>query len=95
MTQYTKIIDVTPTWVDLTTEATLEEGLTYLCQNVGAKELFIFEGDSQPATTEIGVIVIKNSKQYILQKESPTKFWARINNDDVNGFSGRVVISVA
>ena len=93
MTQYTKIIDVAPTWVDLTTALTLVAGSTYLCQNVGAKELFIFEGDDQPSTTEIGVIVPKNSKQYILQKESPTKFWVRINNDDVNGFSGRVVVS--
>lgn len=93
MTQYTKTIGVSPLWEDLTTNASLQEGSNYLCQNVGAKELFIFEGDTEPSNTEIGVILPKYEKQYILQSSSPTKFWVRINNDDPNGQSSRIIIS--
>ncbi len=95
MTQYTKTIGVNPLWEDLTTNASLQEDSNYLCQNVGAKELFMFEGDTQPSNTEIGVIVPKYEKQYIAQKKPPTKFWVRINNDDPNGQSGRIIISTS
>ncbi len=89
----TETIEVLPVWTNLTSNAGLLADGKYICQNIGAKEVFLFEGETIPADEEIGVLLPKHEYIGILQIGTELKFWVRVNNYDPAGQSGRIVIS--
>jgi hypothetical protein len=89
----TETIEVLPIWADLTANAGLAADGRYICQNIGAKDLFLYESDTIPSDSEIGILVPEHEYIGLLQIGTELRFWARINNDDPAGQSGRLVIS--
>lgn len=89
----TQTIEVTPTWVNLTDTAGLLEDGRYICQNIGAKGIFLFESETIPDASEIGILLDTHKYIGILQNGTILKFWARVNNYDPTGSSGRMVVS--
>jgi hypothetical protein len=79
MSDNTKILNVTNQWQDLTTNVPLDEGSSYIVQAVGSSLLYLFEGENEPAQTDIGLLIDSHKHLNILQNALPTKFWIRSN----------------
>ena len=90
MANNTITLEISPVWIDLTANAPLADGSKYVIQNIGGHHIFLFEGDTAPAQTDIGLVLNRHDYLVLIQKDLATKFWARCGSESNN----RIVLSL-
>jgi hypothetical protein len=90
MANNTITLEIVPIWIDLTTNAPLADGSKYVIQNIGGNHIFLFEGDTMPDQTEIGLVLDRHDYLALIQKDLATKFWVRGGSESNN----RIVLSL-